>query len=215
MKRKFKDLINHVRLIKGENVPYKEFAQALNIQTSAVNQRLARDAYINESEINIIRKYFQIEDNLTSNKSKIIEVKYYENPKITNIINNPLIESMYLDANMIKNMWRVSAENLRIIAMPGNKMENEPTNHLHIRNRDVLLMDISSRDINMSGIYAYETMGGTNLQISNVAVMLNGNVRFYYANALYADEVRTVTDLRNLDFKVVGRIIKNMSFVHS
>ena len=214
-RRKFKDLINHVRLLKGENIPYREFAQALSIQTSAVNQRLARDAYISDPEINIIREYFKIEGDLLANSSKTVEINYYENPKLTSSIRNPMVEAFDLDLNLVKNIWHLEPENLRIIAMPGNKMENNPTNLIHIKNRDILLMDVSLRDINMSGVYAYETLGGTCFQVSNVAVMLNGNIRFYYANPLYADEVRTEQDLRNLDFRVVGRIIKNLSFVSS
>ena len=76
-------------------------------------------------------------------------------------------------------------------------------------------LDISATDINLSGIYAYETLGGTKIQISNVSTMTDGNVRFYYTNKVYSDEIRTQNRLNDLDFKVIGRIIKNLSFIHT
>lgn len=213
-KNTLRNVINQIRIIKGYNIPYKDFAEALSIQTSSVNKRLARNSLVSENDIKLLKKYFGI-DKLSEglNNQNYFELKYYENENLTKLIRNPLINYISMDYNIVK-VWRLDPNDLRIIAMPGDKMEASPTHHTCIRNGDILLIDTSSKDINISGIYAYETLGGTKLQISHVAVMTNSNVRFYYANDMYPDEVRTEQDLKNLDFKVIGRILKNLSFVY-
>lgn len=212
------NIINKIRLIKGSNIPYKDFADALAIQPASVNKRLSRNAKITKKDLELLENYFGINNLLetsVSNKNEddCFKLRYYENKNLTKLITNPLIEYINMDYNIVK-MWHLEPSALRIIAMPGDKMEGSPNSQLCIRNRDVLLMNTASTDINMSGIYAYETLEGTKLQISYVAVMTNSNIRFYYSNSLYPDEVRTEQDLKNLKFKVIGRIIKNLSYVH-
>ena len=214
-----RNIINKIRLIKGRNIPYKDFAKALAIQPASVNKRLSRNSLITKADLKLLENHFEISNllniSITPNEEKdFFKLKYYENKKITNLITNPLIEYINMDSNIVK-LWHLDHNKLKIIAMPGDKMEGSPNSQLCIRNRDVLLMDTASTDINMSGIYAYETLDGTKLQISYVAVMTNSNIRFYYSNDMYPDEVRTEQDLKNLKFKVIGRIVKNLSYVHS
>ena len=211
---KFLNFINNLKVLKGENITYSEFAKALGIKPASISKRLSRNSYINEKEMKLLEDYFNLDASCSFDKDRFIKLHYYKNDNLTHIIENPLISEIYMDGEVVKNMWRVNPENLRLIAMPGDKMEGSPSHQLHIRNRDVLLMDTSVTDINFSGIYAYETLGGTKIQISNVSTMTDGNVRFYYTNKVYSDEIRTQKRLQDLDFKVVGRIIKNLSFVH-
>ena len=211
---KFLNFINNLKVLKGENITYSEFAKALGIKTASISKRLARNTYINEKEMQLLEDYFKIDASCSFDKDRFIKLHYYKNENLKHIIENPLISEIYMDREVVKNMWNVNVDNLRLIAMPGDKMEGSPSYQLHIRNRDVLLMDISATDINLSGIYAYETLGGTKIQISNVSTMTDGNVRFYYTNKVYSDEIRTQNRLNDLGFKVIGRIIKNLSFIH-
>ena len=211
---KFLNFINNLKVLKGENITYNEFAKALGIKPASISKRLSRNSYISDKEMHLLEEYFGVDASCSFDKDRFIRLHYYKNDNLKHIIENPLISEIYMDGEVVKNMWRVDPDNLRLIAMPGDKMEGQPSHQLHIRNRDVLLMDISATDINFSGIYAYETLGGTKIQISNVSTMTDGNVRFYYTNKVYSDEIRTQNRLNDLDFKVIGRIIKNLSFIH-
>ena len=212
---KFISCINCIRALKEENIPYSEFANALGIQVCTVQKRIKSNAIISNEDKIRLREYFHIDDAAVLCKNKIIKLEYYKNDKITNIIRNPRLEEFYIGTQLVRNLWDVqNTDSLKLISMPGDKMEGPPSHQFHIRSRDVLLMDTSLTNINFNGIYAYETLGGTKIQVSHVSVNDDGTTRFYYTNPMYKEQFRTPERLKELEFKVVGKIIKNISFLH-
>ena len=214
--QKFISCINYIRALKEENIPYAEFANALGLQVCTIQKRIKTGAIISKEEKDRLSEYFNLADMSPLCKNKIVKLDYYENEKLTNIIRNPKLEEFYIGTQLLRNIWEIqNVDALKLLAMPGDKMEGGPLSHqLHIRNRDVLLMDTSLTNITFNGIYAYETLGGTKIQVSHVSVNDDGSVRFYYTNPIYEEVFRTPERLKELEFKVVGRIVKNISFLH-
>ena len=218
MSKTFKDVVNKIKNIAGLNITYDELASVLNVKKCTINMRISRNTLAKKEDILTLKEYYCIPQTVDIDgeveELPYVYIDYYKTPYIISVWGDRLFKPLILDKYGIKTEWELDYNNLRLIPMIGDKMQNSPNHHLNIMDGNVLVMDISSRDIRRSGIYAYETLGGDKIQISNVNIMVNGNIRFSYANPSYEDEIRTPEELKELQFKVVGRIIKNMSFVH-
>lgn len=218
MELNFKQVVNKLKNITGKNLSYNEIAKVLNVKKCTVNVRISRGTPAKKQDVIALKEYLCIPPTIDIagevEECPYVYIDFYKTPYIVSVWGDRLFKPLILDKYGIKTEWKLDYNNLRLIPMIGDKMQSSPNHHLNIMDGNVLVMDISSRDIRRSGIYTYETLGGAKLQISNVNIMVNGNVRFSYANENYGDEVRTPEELKALQFKVIGRIIKNMSFVH-
>lgn len=206
--------INRVKTHLEKNITYQDVANAFKLSRASIDKKVAARAELKSSEKKALAEYFNVPYDLFELENQsALEIKYYQNPKIQKLIENPLITSMWIDYELFVNVWRKKPNDIKIITMVGDKMQGKPSVQ-SIKNGDVMFIDTTMTDINNGGIYAYETLNGTKLAISHISVMLNGNIRFYYTNDIYEDEIRTPQELKELDFNVIGRVIKNASFLN-
>lgn len=197
-----------------------EMAQVLGISSVAINKRVTRRSELRVSEAiklvkhygyNLFSDYIQNDNSSTNCLKKnqdSVEIIYYENPTLDETIKNPLITTLWLDRELVRNVWKKDEKNLRTLKMPGDAMNG---GERPIRNRDMLIVDLSSTDILSSGIYAYTTNDDNLIFINGIKQKVDGSVKFYYWNRTYSESIYKLQDLQKINFKVIGRIIKNMT----
>lgn len=115
-------------------------------------------------------------------------------------------ERVQFDREIIEHYWNRIPENLRWFPMLGNTMN---FGEYPLANNDVLIIDISSVDTLKAGIYVYTTKGG--IFINGISKLKNGNVQFIYTNQSYETETYTPQELKEMEFKLRGRMVKNLS----
>ncbi len=201
-------------------ISQKEIAKVLGISAVALNKRITRQSELKVSEAakliahygcNILADYKNEDDNVSvfsGYSENAIEICYYQNPLLKNTIKNSLIISLWLDRELVRNVWKRDEKELRLIKMPGDGMDGGV---LPIRNNDLLIIDTNDNDILSSGIYAYTTNEDNLIFINGIKQKMDGSVKFYYFNQNYNETIYNKEDLENVDFKIIGRIIKNMS----
>ncbi len=181
---------------RGENKPSAEFLTKLVKEINVnINWLLT-----GEGEMFITPKF----------NPDVVEIEYYENPALTDIIRNPDIKSVWLDKNLIRNIWRKNEKNLKILQMPGDYMRGR-LNDFTINNKDIVLIDTSSTNVSLSGIYAYTTQNEQFLFIKAIQRLANGALKFNINNENYQCSTYYPDELKKIDFKVLGRVVKNLS----
>ncbi len=109
----------------------------------------------------------------------------------------------------IVDAWRRIPDHQRIVKMRGDKMN---AGDYPLRDGDILVIDISERNVANSGMYLYTTdlSTGREVFISNVNVRPDGTCRLSYLNEKYKDIIYTPEELKAMNFTVWGRIVKNL-----
>lgn len=214
------DAILSLQLHTKKIISQTEIAKVLGISAVALNKRIIRKSELKVSEAaklishygcNILADYKDEDDNVSvfsGYNENAIEISYYENPLVKNTIKNPLMISLWLDRELVRNVWKKDEKTLRLAKMPGDGMNGGV---LPIRNNDLLIIDTKDNDILSSGIYAYTTNEDNLIFINGIKQKMDGSVKFYYFNQNYNETIYNKEDLENVDFKIIGRIIKNMS----
>lgn len=213
------DVIQSLKQHTNKNISQAEVANILGISALALNKRIMRHSELKMSEVlklinhygyNLFDDYIQNgQDKTNSIKTPdAVEILYYENPSLNATIKNPLITSIWLDRELVHNVWKKDEKDLKILKMPGDAMNG---GEAPIRNQDMLIVDISCKDILSSGIYAYTTNNDNFIFINGIKQTVDGSVIFYFFNKTYGETVYNQEELKNVNFKVLGRMIKNMS----
>lgn len=182
---------------RGENKPSAEFFKKLAEKENVnINWLLTGKGQMFTTNL----------DKPTTNKA--IEIEYYENPILTDTIKNPAISNILLDKELIHNVWQKNENNLKIMQMTGDIMDGGNT---PIRNQDILLIDTSIKDVMLSGVYAYTTRNDNFIFVNSIKQKIDGSVNFYSWNPNYKEVIYNLSDLEKINFKVIGRVIKNLS----
>lgn len=203
----FSHVLNQSKLTKAE------IARILSIPPSAVTARINGTNDIKISELvkiekHIGRKIFRPEGAMEYDQIKIpyIEIdgednSYYIHPNVPHRVQ--------FDREIIEKIWAVNPDNLRIMTMHGNNMN---ATEYPLRNNDILVVDISGRDISRPGIYVYKS-AKSGITVSGIQQKQNGALILINLDKKYPDEEYTAEELRNIDFKIVGRVVKNLSLI--
>lgn len=141
-------------------------------------------------------------------KADAIEVVYYQNPELEDVIKNPVITSIWIDRELVHDVWHRKEKDLRIVKMPGENMNG---NGKPIKNRDVLLVDTTANNIFCAGVYVYTTHDGSMLFVNDIIQTPDGKVIISNWNKKYPSITYEATQLKEVNFKVIGRVIKNLS----
>ena len=108
--------------------------------------------------------------------------------------------------------WKKETEKLRIITMNGDRLENY---WYKIRNNDVLIIDTAENKINTngSGLYFATSRNNNMFWVREMQMLYNGGIEFNsYPPFGHNTKVITPEELKEADFKVIGKVIKNVSF---
>lgn len=152
------------------------------------------------------KMFIETNDNLKHPDA--VEIKYYDNKHILNTIKNPVISSIWLDRELVYEIWKRKEQDLRILQMTGDTMDG---GYIPIKNQDMLIIDTTMTDIMLSGVYAYTTRNDHFVFVNGIKQKIDGSVKFHYWNKNYSEVIYNLVDLERLNFRVLGRVIKNLS----
>lgn len=200
--------------LKLAQINQVEAAHILNVTPMAISKRVNKNSELKVSELVKLqdatgRNLFQSSTQDNNTRRDRIEIKYLNLGGTWNEkLRNPLVTSIWFDRELLTNIWRKNPENLRIVKMIGDRMNG---GEYPLKNDDILILDISEKEIINSGIYIFSTQNDDNVFINTVEKKIDGGVRFSFFNKYYPDKVYTAEELEQLDFKIIGRVIKNLS----
>lgn len=205
-------------IVEKADLSQKEVAQILGLSINTVSKRInnpnsevkvrelkliedavGRPLYINQ-KIHPVKEYDQL-------KIPYLEIEGIDSKKLHSPI---ILERLQSDNELSNGHWNVDQQNLRIVPMLGDKMDE---GRYPLKNGDILIVDISKRNIVRSGIYVY-TMGvgkEKDVYINNIDKIPDGRVRMSFYNRNYPEFIYHIDELKALDFKVHARVFKNMS----
>ena len=169
-----------------------------------------------EEEFGIcIPREFSIVENVQSGEDlsgRFVNIPYWHDEKCENDkIKDRLVTSIVLDLELVVHKLNCDPENLRIIAMPGEEMDGGT---YPLKNGDILLIDTSQTDYSNSGVYFVTTQNNKMVFVRRLLELMYGSISSSVDNPIYAPQVnKTLTQkqLTEIDFKIVGRVIKNLS----
>lgn len=233
---KFTDVIRDLQNLKNTKITQADIANALKKTRANISLRIKNKSEVTISELEIIENYFnvklfnEIKDvncNLTNNDffkqgdcehcqnnhrckklSQPIELFYVDG--ISDAWKRPDLTSFNFDVQMIKT-WNREINNIKVVVMAGDRMAG---GSYPFNNRDILLIDISETDLSKSGAYFFSSRNNKNFFLCNLDLKMNGDVEFTFKNTDYKEyeKIKTAAELKELDFRVIGRVFKNMTY---
>lgn len=153
------------------------------------------------------------ENNVTNENVKneanndIIKIPYFD--WLPDELKNPKYPDVVARLHSIDG-WG-NADNLRIMAMNGDKMEHF---WYRIRNKDVLLIDTNETKINNngSGVYFATSRNNTKFWVREMTETIDDGIEFKaYAPSGVTVKLLSKQQLIDADFRIIGRVIKNVS----
>ena len=147
----------------------------------------------------------------TSNYERLgdkIEIPYWE--KLPEELKNPKIVSVWFDREIIENAWKMSDDHLCVVPMVGDKM----TMYWYpILPNDLLIIDTSKNYIMGNGVYFATSQNNSRFWVREMQTLLNGDVQLKgFSPSGNTTKLFTQNDLDKADFKIIGKVIKNVSF---
>ena len=210
-----KKLIRSIERCKDENITQKQLAEAWNCGVTSVSQRAGRKSYVTVDELIKACDYFEVPvEQVLLEETKIrdvVEIKYYECPKLGNLIKHKKITSVWLDREIVEDVWHKNPQDLRAIKMLGDSMDGVIT---PIKAGNVLIFDITRTNTLESGIFAYTSGNGETIFVAQIKQTMNSLI-FSVSNPLYESYTneKTFEELKQLNFKVIGRYLHNASIL--
>lgn len=198
-------------ILEQSGLTRSEFARALQVPPSAINARIKGNNDIKLSELEKIEAYvgrrlYRDNDNDTLNK--VVKIHYLTVEGIPQEnFKDRLVTELYLDREIVEEKWRYKPENLRGVKMLGDKMAG---GDYPLRNEDVLLVDVTARLISSPGVYVFTTHK-ENVFICGIMKTMEGKTKFYFYNKNYPEKLLTSEQLEKAQFKVIGRVVKNLT----
>lgn len=209
--------MNFAELVKISGLTQSEVATILNISAVSVSKRVKnKNSEVKENEIrkleNATGKRIYFNENVSLNREyDQVAIKYLQIPGVNDsVLKSPLVKERVQFDREIVDAWRKVPEAQRIVKMRGDKMDS---GDYPLRDGDILIIDTSERDVANSGMYIYTTdlPTGREVFISNVNIRPDGNYRLSYFNDKYEDVIYTLEQIKEMNFTIWGRVIKDLS----
>ena len=204
-----------------EKITYEKIASVIKLKgKQAVGMRIARKQPLKDWEIELLDNEFKKKkDSSISTQSNtacaakindVIKIPYWEG--LPDELKH--IEYTYVLAQRasIEQGWNLSPESLCITVMNGDAMENY---WYKIRNNDVLIIDTSETKVNANGcgVYFATSRNNSMFWIREMQMLYNGDIEFHsYSPSGTKARILTQEQLKENDFKIIGKVIKNVSF---
>lgn len=209
------ELQSTLQKLKNRRISYTEIGYALGTGRSNISKRVSEGSKIKDYELVKIEQYFNVELSKQNGKSvcqnnDIIKIPYWS--ELPEELKHPEYSCVIAQKTSIEQDWNLKSENLCITVMNGDAMENF---WYKIRNNDVLIVDTSETKINVNGcgVYFVTSRNNSMFWIREMQALYNGDIEFHsYSPSGVKTRVLTQLQLKEADFKVVGKVIKNVSF---
>ena len=201
-----------------EKITYERVAKVLNLKgKQAVGMRIARKQELKDWERELLDGEFK---NPKSTQTKfacaakinpseeIIKIPYWDG--LPDELKIPDFTCVTAERNVIKNHWYLNPDSLCIVPMFGNKMANY---WYKINDSGILIIDTSHNKIVGDGVYFATSQNNTRFWVREMQNLINNDVEFKaFSPSGNTTRVMTKQELDDVDFKVIGKVIKNVSF---
>lgn len=225
-KLKYNDVIDRLQNLTMSKINTTEIANILGVPVRTLYTRSYRNSEITPIEIKKIEDFFHV--NLFKNDSTV-EISLMENnfacaAKVnlpSDIINIPYWEGLPEDlrttdvpvivpADIINKHWCLNPEKIRVVPMVGDKMANY---WYRINDNDVLIIDTSHNFIRGNGVYFATSRNNTHFWVREMQALINDDIQIKsFAPSGEVTKVFTPSLLKEVDFRVIGKVVKNVSF---
>lgn len=204
--------INELQNLIQRKITYEEIAKILGKKSGNVVRNWSyRKRELEEFEI---QKLDEVYCNKTSqNKTDYIpddkiEIKYWQ--LLPKELKNPKIRSVWFDDEIINNAWNIKANSLVIVPMISDALSHY---WYPIYNGDILIVDTSQNNILECGLYFATSQNNSRYWIREIDVLANETIEFRrYSSGGKIVKTYTRKELQDVDFKIIGKVIKNVSF---
>lgn len=201
-----------------------ELCRITGVKQSTMSNRSSRNSDFSSDEIVMLNEYYKV--NLFTNSvdkleggmqnvkfypvnfSEIVEIPYWED--LPEDLKIPNLNCVTAEKTFIKTHWYINPDDLRIITMVGNKMSNY---WYKINDNDVLIINTSHNFIRGNGVYFATSRNNTRFWIREMQALINDDLQVKgFAPSGETTKIFTPEMLKEFDFKVIGKVIKNVSF---
>lgn len=135
------------------------------------------------------------------------EIPYWDGVKDFEFAKRTDITSMYEDKEFIRSLNK-ECDNIRLIRVFNKKMDGGIYPY---RENDIAYLDLGETDCRDGGVYLFSTKTGgkKHLFIAQLNPNIDGDIVITYRNAVTLQKVRTLEQLKEVNFKIIGRIFYN------
>jgi hypothetical protein len=206
-----KELNQRIEKLKGEPITQATYANIFCVTAPAISKRFDKESDVTVDELIKACRHFEVNpcDVLDGKIKDSVEIKYYENPKVRDIIVHSKLHNIWKDRELVHDIWGKDEKNLRVIKMLGDSMRTCDGDS--INPSDILIIDTSLTNPLISGIYAFTTEGQNNIFIAILMQNGDGSITFSYKNKYYESYTRSKEELEEFKFKIIGKVIHNES----
>lgn len=205
-----------VELRKKEKLSQVQFAKKLGVPQSTIamvetNKREPSKAlYI---ALNEIFGFNLLSESQTELKSYCVPIPFYNIGAAAGAGNSiydvPEEDVLYFDERWLKNILGVNPKNLHLIFAAGDSMNSGFNTKSDIKDGDLLLIDTSVQDGN-NKIFVI-MVNNTELRVKKVFKKLDGTLCITSNNSKYTEEVYRPDDSKEIEIKVIGKVVWNGS----
>lgn len=201
--------ISYIQYLRGEIISFKDAAIICKKSIATIDKYKSID--ITDEMKEALETYFNCklpceEASSAELAHNYVDVPYWEEcEKLSEKLKKASCTQVCKDMEIAVNDYGSKPENLRIIAMPSDKMDGgiRP-----IKYGDILIIDTSLTDISYSGIYFFTA--NDDVFVNRIEKRIDGIVFSFY-NELTANITYSFDELKKANFKVIGRVIHNES----
>lgn len=196
----------------NRDVKLAEMARALNTSAQNFGKKYNKPSTeVTITDIHNIESFFGLqliqfieEPQMTDR----IEIGYWEG--LPDNLKKSKVHSVWFDREIIENDWEMKPDCLRIIPMIGDKM----TMYWYpIISGNLLIIDTAQDYIMGNGVYFATSRNNTRFWIREMQVLINDDVQIKgYAPSGETVKLFTKQQLDEADFKIIGKVIKNVGF---
>lgn len=191
------------------DVKLVEISHALETSAQNFNKKYKNpNSEVTLTDIEKVEHFFNIQLIGSTHTTDRIEISYWN--ELPENLKNPKIMSVWFDREIIENAWGMSAEHLCIIPMVGDKM----THYWYpIYNNDILIVDTNQDYIMGNGVYFATSRNNSRFWIREMQILINNDVQVKgFSPSGETTKVISAETLKEADFKIIGKVIKNVSF---
>ena len=205
------ELQTKLQNLKNCRISFTEIGVALGTGRSNISKRAKENSQVKDIEIQKIENYFNVSllNNVDKNVSidKLVNIPYWS--EIPEYLRDEDFDCVPVPRKVIVNKWKLNPENLYIVPVVDDGMSEY---WYKIFKDDVLIIDTSENYVNSFGVYFATSQNNTRFWIREIDILANETIEFHRYTEEKIIKTYTRQELQEVDFRVIGKVIKNVSF---
>lgn len=204
-----------IQNLTNAKISQEEFGKALGTGRANISKRIKNKSVLTLEERQKLESYFNVilleggvKNLALMPLNDRIEIGYWS--ELPEELKKSKIQSVWFDREIIENDWEMEAKDLCIIPMIGDKMSRY---WYPIFSGNILIVDTSQDYIMGNGVYFATSRNNTRFWIREMQVLINDDIQIKgYAPSGDTVKVFSKQQLDEVGFKIIGKVIKNVSF---